>query len=248
MKNRIKGVEKYYWFALILMIGISVHLITGCKSCKKEVRETVESVAPAVLTGEVRDIDSNVYRTVTIGKQVWLRENLKVTRFRNGDPISEVTDGFKWSKRKEAAFCNYDNDPIFAVTFGRLYNWHAVNDSRGICPEGYHVPHDGEWFELTVSLDGEGVAGGKLKEEGTNHWSEPNTGATNESGFTALPGGYRGNKGAFQILDDYCFFWTSTSYDDAMAWSRFLQNDDDAVFRIENYKTFGFSVRCVKDR
>ncbi len=221
---------------------------SGCKSCKKEVRETVGAVAPSLVTDEVRDIDSNIYHTIKIGKQTWLRENLKTTRFSNGDPIPEVQDGKKWSRRSDAAFCNYDNDAIFAVTYGRLYNWHAVDDSRRICPAGYHVPTDGEWFELTASLGGEGVAGGKLKEEGATHWSEPNTGGTNESGFTALPGGYRGDRGTFQILDDYCFFWTSTTCDAASAWSRFLQNNDDAVYRIENIKTFGFSVRCLKDR
>lgn len=234
-------------FCLVLF-PVMAGLFQSCKSCRKEVHETVTDVVPVLAREEIIDIDSNVYHSVKIGRQNWLRENLKTTRFRNGDPIPNIGDPAEWRKLSKAAYCNYDNDVVFAITYGRLYNWFAAVDSRNICPKGWHVPSEPEWFELTAWLGGVAVAGGKLKEEGTGHWSAPNTGATNESDFTALPGGYRGNKGAFQILDDFCFFWTSSDYDQSSAWSLFLQNNSEEITRIENLKTFGFSVRCVQDR
>ena len=235
-------------FLFLALLGFILFFLPGCKNGTRESEPVTRKNPSVAVSSEIRDIDSNLYHSVKIGKQEWLVENLRVTRYQNGNPIPDVQDGVKWRQMKTGAFCNYDNEPVFAITFGRLYNWYAVDDPRKICPKGWHVPSDEEWFDLTSSLGGEGVAGGKMKEAGTNHWSFPNEGATNESGFKSLPGGYRGNKGRFQILDDYTFYWTTTSFDAASAWSRFLQNNDDGVNRIENFKTFGFSVRCVKDK
>jgi uncharacterized protein (TIGR02145 family) len=142
-----------------------------------------------VETNTVTDIDGNIYHTVTIGTQVWMVENLKTTKYRNGDPIPNVT-GNAWAALTTGAYCWYNNDAAtYKATYGALYNWYAVADSRNIAPTGWHVPTDAEWTTLTTFLGGESVAGGKLKETGTNHWTSPNTGATNETGFTALPGG-----------------------------------------------------------
>lgn len=137
----------------------------------------------------VTDYDGNVYQTVLIGDQCWMMENLKVTHYRNGDPIPHVTDGVTWGNLTSGAYCNYNNDEGNVATYGRLYNWYAVDDSRNIAPAGWHVPSDAEWQTLVDYLGGDAVAGGKMKEAGTTHWASPNTGATNESGFTALPGG-----------------------------------------------------------
>lgn len=213
----------------------------------KDDQTSVTTDRPVKETEQVKDRDGNVYHAVAIGSQVWFAENLKTTHYRNGDPVPDVLNETVWRKLVTGAFCNYDNDNANATAYGRLYNWYAVSDRRNICPEGWHIPSDQEWYRLTSYLGGEMLAGGKLKESTPGHWLIPNTGATNESGFSALPGGYRSSRGIFQILDTYAFYWTSTSNSDNTAWSWFLQNDSREVTRIENLKTFGFSIRCVKD-
>lgn len=206
----------------------------------------------------VTDIDGNVYQTVTIGSQVWMAENLKVTHYRNGDPIPNVTDNATWSGLTSGAYCNYNNDTDNVATYGRLYNWYAVDDSRNIAPEGWHVPTDEEWKQLEMNLgmsqaqaDGTGWRGtdegGKLKETGTTHWVSPNTGATNESGFSALPGGGRYFYGSFDYMGLDATFWSSTEGSSLIAWYRNLYYYDSQVSRYYYYKRYGFSVRCVQD-
>jgi uncharacterized protein (TIGR02145 family) len=198
---------------------------------------------------------------VKIGDQWWMMENLKVTRYRNGDQITNVTDGAAWEALTTEAYCEYGNNPSNVDTYGRLYNWYAVADSRNIAPVGWHVPSDEEWKQLEMTLgmsqdeadniDFRGTdEGGKLKEAGTAHWLSPNTGATNESEFTALPGGYRVIYGADIGLTYYALFWTSTEYSGYggnNAWYRGLNYDYSAVFRDDYTKKGGLSVRCVKD-
>jgi len=232
---------------LIFFLFFVFSFINGCSYLKKETPTGSSANRPDYETELVQDKDGNRYHAIAIGKQVWLAENLKATHYRNGDPIPEVLDANSWRKLTKGAFCNYDNENSNAVVYGRLYNWHAVTDSRNICPPGWHVPTDADWQQLINYLGGEPVAGGKMKESAPGHWLIPNTGATNVSGFTALPGGYRSSKGVYHILDTYTFYWTSTSYSDQVAWSWFLQNNSAGATRIENLKTFGFSVRCVKD-
>jgi len=209
-------------------------------------------------SGTVTDIDGNVYQTITIGDQEWMAENLKVTHYRNGDPIPHVTDGATWGALTTGAYCEYDNNPSNVATYGRLYNWYAVDDSRNIAPEGWHVPTDEEWKQLEMYLgmsqaEADGSSwrgtdeGGKLKESGTTHWASPNTGATNESGFTALPGGYRGSNGYYHLMGNYAFFWSSTEYNDHDAWYRNLTYHLSEVSRSNPNKHYGFSVRCVRD-
>jgi uncharacterized protein (TIGR02145 family) len=135
------------------------------------------------------DIDGNEYHTVIIGGQEWMVENLRVTPYRNGDPIPNVSDTTSWRALTTGAYCSYDNDPSCSAMYGNLYNWYAVNDFRQIAPEGWHVPTYEEWIVLETHLGGDTIAGGKLKESGTEHWRAPNVGGTNESGFSALPGG-----------------------------------------------------------
>ncbi len=206
----------------------------------------------------VTDYDGNVYQTVLIGDQCWMAENLEVTHYRNGDPAPNVTDNGTWAGLSTGAYCDYDNDPGNVEIYGRLYNWYAVDDSRNITPEGWHVPTDDEWKQLERYLgmsqweaDGSGPRGtdegGKLKEAGTVHWNPPNTGATNESGFTALPGGYRTNSGSFSGIGDHAYFWCSTEVDSDYAWYRSLNYGNSQVYRSYLNKSFGFSVRCVLD-
>lgn len=191
----------------------------------------------------VTDIDGNVYSTVTICDQVWMAENLKVTHYRNGEPITLSTS---WSE--EEAYCNYDNNDSYVDPYGRLYNWYALNDSRGLAPEGWHIPTDEEWYTLITCLGGEDVAGGKLKEAGTEHWISNNTGTTNESGFTALPSGERSDSGAYWGMGYYTHFWTSTeavSSSHARYWR--IHSTGLLIVTAGAYKRSGFSVRCVKD-
>jgi uncharacterized protein (TIGR02145 family) len=200
-----------------------------------------------VIKETVIDIDGNVYNTVTIGTQTWMVENLKVTKFRNGEAIPNVTEAIDWKNLTNSAWCNYNNNPDSAKIFGRLYNWFAVNDSRNIAPTGWHVPSDDEWTTLTNYLGGAGVAGGKLKEAGTSHWQSPNTGATNESGFTSFPGSYRDLIGTFGLIGEFGYYWTLTEYNKIAAFSRSQNYNYSGVARLEYGKNWGFSVRCVKD-
>ncbi|MBN1211441.1 MAG: fibrobacter succinogenes major paralogous domain-containing protein [candidate division Zixibacteria bacterium] len=209
-------------------------------------------------SGTVTDIDGNVYQTVIIGDQEWMAENLKVTHYRNGDPIDHVTNSSTWSGLTSGAYCEYNNDVNNVATYGRLYNWFAVDDSRNIAPEGWHVPTDDEWKQLEMFLgmsqaeaddtDWRGTdEGGKLKETDTTHWASPNTGATNESGFSGLPGGDRYSEGGFGGMRLYAIFWSSTEYDSFNAWYRNLWFHYSEVFRSIAGKPYGFSIRCVRD-
>ena len=141
------------------------------------------------------DIDGNFYGTVQIGNQLWMSENLKTTHYNNGDEIpTGLTDG-DWQNNTSGALAVYDDNELNADIYGRLYNWYAVVDNRGVCPENFHVPTDEEYTQLTNYLGGSDVAGGKMKEAGLEHWNSPNAGATNESGFSGFPGGFRNISG-----------------------------------------------------
>ena len=196
----------------------------------------------------VTDIDGNVYDTVHIGSQIWLKENLKVTHYRNGDPIPNVTNNTTWGNLTTGAYCDYNNTPSISATYGKLYNWYTVNDSRNLCPIAWHVPTDAEWTTLTSYLGGENVAGGKLKETDTTHWNPPNTGATNETGFTALPAGSRNYIGGFQGIGIFGYWWSSTEeISSVSAWERSMLFNDIAVNRNDYVIESGFSVRCIMD-
>lgn len=195
----------------------------------------------------LKDIDGNEYSTVKIGNQLWMAENLKVTKYNDGAAfLYNVTDNDQWTKIEIGAYCLYGNNINYRETYGALYNWYAVETGK-LCPAGWHVPFDSEWVELTNFLGGEDIAGGKLKESGTIHWAEPNTGANNQTGFSALPGGIRnGDNGTFSDLG-YSGYWWSRTGGTSAAWLRALRcRDANFHFDIGN-KTFGCSVRCVRD-
>jgi uncharacterized protein (TIGR02145 family) len=187
------------------------------------------------------------YRAVKIGDQIWMTENLNVDHYRNGDPIPEVQDLDEWVNLKTGAWCYYDNDPDNGEIYGKLYNWYAVNDPRGLAPEGWHIPTDKEWQILIDYLGGEDVAGDKMKENGTKHWDARNEGATNESGFTALPGGYRYGNGNFARMGDNAYFWSSTEYGSYNGRFRYLMSGRSLVDRYHYDWDGGMSVRCIRD-
>jgi len=206
----------------------------------------------------VTDIDGNVYETIQIGNQLWMSENLKVTHYQNGDEIP-----YSYNDPQYGAYAEYNNDASNVAVYGRLYNWFSVNDERGLCPVDWHVPSDDELKELEMYLglseseaNSEGLRGtdegGKLKEEGTEHWNSPNTGATNETGFTALPGGTRRydtytNQEVWCCLNRYGFFWSSSEVYTVNAWYRVLSFDYSESNRYHLNKGNGFSIRCVGD-
>jgi uncharacterized protein (TIGR02145 family) len=204
------------------------------------------TLAPLAPATPVTDIDGNVYQTVAIGNQVWTKANLNVSRYRNGDIIPEVTDAATWQTLTTGAWCYYQNDTANGPEYGKLYNWYAVNDPRGLAPAGYHIPSDSEWTTLTNYLGGIPVAGGALKESGTTHWNSPNIGATNSSNFTALPGGRREN-GSFDTIGNYGFWWSSTDAGGITAYEFNLYYYLGSTNRNNFDKHNGFSVRCVRN-
>jgi uncharacterized protein (TIGR02145 family) len=188
---------------------------------------------------------------VTICDQIWTLENLDVTTYRNGDPIPQVTDPNVWENLTTGAWCYYDNNPANGAVYGKLYNWHAVTDPRGLAPVGYHVPTEAEWQTLIETcLGGAIIAGGKMKETGFVHWDSPNTGATNSSGFTGLPGGYKDKNAAsaFEYLRTVGFWWSSSlGTSSTYAWyARAYYNSDDALITQQTQEA-GMSVRLIKD-
>lgn len=207
----------------------------------------------------ITDVEGNSYKTVFIGTQTWMAENLKTSKYNDGTNIPNITDNSGWWDNTTGAWVYY-NDGFSNITkYGKLYNWYAVssttNGSKNICPTGWHVPTDDEWTLLINYLGGNEVAGGKMKEAGTKSWAAPNAYATNTSLFTGLPGGHRHYTGDFGG-DDSGYWWSSTEYDDQAAWFYSLMNLYGNVIRSydngdgsRNYdsKSFGYSVRCLKD-
>jgi len=194
----------------------------------------------------VSDIDGNLYHTVAIGTQIWMTENLKTTKLSDGTRIINTTDNAVWNNLTTPGYCWYNNEVSYKNTYGALYNWYAVNTQK-LCPAGWHVPSDAEWNTLTNYLGGDSVAGGKLKEAGNGHWISSNAGATNESGFNALPGGNRIFNGVFDFEGVRGSWWTLTSFDSRTAWQRVIYCIYGDVSRSNYFKRFGFSVRCMKD-
>lgn len=208
--------------------------------------DTIIAFNPNLTYGLLSDIEGNIYKTIQIGTQVWMAENLRVTKYRDGSTIQTKTHGLG-GYDTTGAYCNYGNNATYVTTFGRLYTYYATVNSHKLCPTGWHVPSDAEWTLLETYLGGSSVAGGKLKEVGTSHWLSPNTGATNESGFTALPGGNR-------FLNNF--------HDLGCSGLWWFPNDVKCITRRMNYINSSvsslsggggipgadsYSVRCLKD-
>lgn len=195
------------------------------------------------------DNDGNAFQSVNIGTQTWMAENLKSTKYRTGESISNVSDPTDWSKATFGAWCYYNNEAA-NVTYGKLYNWTAVKETRNIAPLGWHIATDEEWTTLINHLGGEADAYAKLKETGNTHWNNSNLIATNVTGFTALPGGYRSSTGTFANIGYYGYWWSATenlSSDPISARYRYMNADNVIVQRDYQNKGYGYSIRCVKD-
>lgn len=214
--------------------------------------EELSFTTPADNTGEkgtVEDSEGNVYQTIGIGAQVWMAENLRTTRYSNGDSIGtttpatmqlseDLTHKYQWA---------YGSDERNVAVYGRLYTWDAATDSRNVCPAGWHVFSNEDWSTLLIYLGDSEDTGGKLKEAGTTHWQSPNTGATNETGFSALPGGGRDGMGTFYGLGSKGFWWSSSGSLASLASYRALNYNNRTLYNYSIYKYYGFSVRCLRD-
>lgn len=215
--------------------------MTGCS------RKNNDPSLPQGVKGTVTDVDGNVYGTISIGNQVWMTENLKTTHYRNQDAIPQVADSATWHDLETDGMCWYADDPgTYAGVYGGLYNWFAVDDPRGLAPVGWHVPTQADWVELIDYLGGTAVAGGKMKPQ-SSQWSAPNTGATNSSGFSGLPGGYRHTNGHFEPLGLQGYWWHSTERNETYAYYNTLFYNYAVANTNNNKKTDAMSIRCVKD-
>lgn len=209
---------------------------------------------PNLTYGTMTDQDGNTYKTIVIGAQEWMAENLKVSHYRNGELIPIVSNGVNWQALNTGATCWYNNDSAsYHCPYGKLYNWAATVDTGNLCPTGWHVPTNGEWNTLINYLDSSAnggnninVAGGKMKSTGTQYWFPPNT-ANNSSGFSGLPGGYREPNGAYDGIIYYHYLWSATQINSSQAWGRLLEFPHAIVNITNANKKVGLSVRCIKD-
>jgi len=210
---------------------------------------------PNLSYGTMTDQQGNEYKTIVIGTQEWMAENLKTSIYRNGDAIANVTDNNEWTLLTTGAWCYFNNDSQYECPYGKLYNWYAAADARNVCPVGWHVPSDAEWnvligyldptYEPNVSGAQDTIAGGKMKT--VNGWYEPNI-ATNESGFSGIPGDYRNFSGEFNFFGlSTGYWWSVTEFNPYFAWYRYLYSSNSSVTRYPDNKFLGMSVRCVKD-
>jgi uncharacterized protein (TIGR02145 family) len=263
--------NKFWYYPIILLFG-TVTLATSCKKDDNTKEKPGTGVAPIVFNpdktyGTMTDKEGNVYKTITIStkkseivtigtkkyktiaivEQTWMAENLRVTQYRNGDPLQEDIDNTAWLNSSAGAYCNYNNtsnsDSI--ATFGRLYNWYAVNDSRNIAPIGWHIPSNAEWKILTDNLGGEKDCVPALKETGSTHWTADNSASTNSSGFTALPAGNCGSQ--FSWIGGLGGWWSSTETVNECAWQRSIWDKLNSIDWGAYDKHMKCSVRCVKD-
>lgn len=221
---------------IIPVIGIILLFSVGCR--KDELPK-------------VTDIDGNQYHYVAIGSQEWMVENLKVTRYRNGDSIQEVSGNSAgkaaWGNLTSGAYCNYNDDSNDGRIYGLLYNWYVVNDSRNVAPSGWHVATVDDWNTLINYLSGTDVAGGKLKETGIAHWISPNSDASNTVKFSALPSGLRDYHGNFTLLGEVTEWWIPKEYDTNFALFTQIGNGASIQITGVGQKSVGCSIRCVRD-
>jgi uncharacterized protein (TIGR02145 family) len=224
--------------------GDSYVTLGGCCTTPSPSQTPTPTVTPTPTTNPCPNC---VVQDITIGTQTWTKCNLDVTTYRDGTPIPQVTDPAVWSGLTTGAWCYYNNDPSNNAIYGKLYNWYAVSDPRGLAPIGYHVPTDAEWTTLTTYLGGTPVAGEKMKETGLCHWASPNFYATNTSNFTGLPGSNRGFNGTFNPIGITGNWWSSSEVTSFAAESLTLNYSVSTAIRGGAFKYYGFSVRLIKD-
>lgn len=230
--------KKLFKFPKIITFSLFILFASLHNSCKKD----------NIL--KVTDASGNIYHTVKIGDQIWTVENLRTTKYRDGSDIINIVNDAEWSTTTEGGYCKNPNIPDYVKTYGYIYNWYAIDNSKGhnIAPDGWHVPTKQEWEKLILYLGGVDQAAGKLKEAGLSHWLIINEGADNSSGFTGLPGGLRsGYDGLFEDINKIGYYWTSTQASNADAYNLYLTYNINFMGNDFDKKTFGMSVRLIKN-
>jgi uncharacterized protein (TIGR02145 family) len=227
MKKRTRLYPEFFLILIVL-----VFFICGCKKEEKE--------------SHITDVDGNIYHSVVIGNQIWMMENLKTTKYRDGSSIVNITDSSEWRNYEFGAYCNYGNVKINGEMYGRLYNWAAANSGL-LAPVGWHVATKAEWETLINYLGGTEFAGERLKAMYSYSWNDMNLDRTMRSGFSAFPAGFRSPEGNFDFIDSFAFWWTTTEESSNWAWFTSVVNYSQGI-RVDNaFKKYGFSVRCIKD-
>lgn len=222
----------------LIVIGLGLILATGCT--KNEVKKDGK-----ISYGSIADCEGNLYKTVTIGTQTWMGENLKVTKYNDGTTIPNIADSARWSNESNGALCDYDTISSNSDIYGKLYNWYAVHTGK-LCPTDWHVPNNDEWTILYNYLGGEYSAGGKIKATDTI-WHLPNICASNETGFNAFPSGHRDENGVFNGIGYASDWWSDNESDYNKAWFQYVNSISSVLGRNDINKKAGFSVRCIKD-
>jgi uncharacterized protein (TIGR02145 family) len=231
---------------LIIAIGVFIVFVVRNLITTSGPKFTSESTNTNNSNQVVKDIEGNVYKTVTIGSQVWMAENLRTTTYNDGEPIKQINYRF-WSTTNEGAYCWVDDDIRYKPSFGGMYNWYAV-ESQKLCPPGWHIPDSAEFATLINFLGGKNIAGSKMKEAGFAHWRHPNKDATNSSGFSALPSDYSKSNAPFRAWrGSTARFWSSTESTSSNAWDIELNYDSSTVERYNYPKNNCFSIHCIKD-
>ncbi len=243
--------KKHFRFLILtfITVGFVFVLMDGC-SKKDDSSSTQNGILfnSKLTYGSVTDVDGNVYKTITIGNQTWMAENLRVLHYRNGDTIPGITDATKWAQRIKGAYCDYLNDASKAAIYGKLYNWLTIIDTRNVCPAGWHVPVDAEWETLYTTLGGyQTTTSDKMREVGITHWAYINDGASNACGFTAIPGGMRDFGGIFFDVGQTGFWWSATPSGDYYQQEADYYFLDSGVNSGSGSRLNGLSIRCVKD-
>jgi uncharacterized protein (TIGR02145 family) len=226
---------------IIRYFVFSSFILTLLSGCKKD--------DPVIEYGSITDIEGNIYKTISIGTQTWMAENLRTIHYSNGDPVQNISDDLQWTEQTTGAFCWYNNDEsLFKDTYGALYNYYTVTDYRKICPSGWRIPTKADCEKLGSFLGGDKIAGEKLKEAGTALWYSPNEECANDkSGFSARGGGSRNAGGAFEYIRQLAVFWTSSSARSTDAYFYFLVFETSGFYTSPADKKYGCSVRCIKE-
>lgn len=237
-----------------LFIGSSFYIIPGISEANQEITLLPSDHScgeplvhnPNKTYGTLIDQEGNTYRTIVIGSQKWMAENLKTSTYRNGDAILTLNPS-QWSSANSGAWLYYNNDVSNQCPYGKIYNWYAIVDSRNVCPTGWHAPSLQEWYTLINSLGGEMVAGGKLKSTGLDHWFPFNEQASNESGFSCLPGGASGSSADTYFMGESAYFWTTSVVNSFVVSGIKMYSTDGIAGEIQNPRTEGMSIRCIED-
>lgn len=249
-------------FKKSILFFLFVFLLSSCNEEENQPDNSIQ-FNPDVTYGTVTDVEGNTYKTVTIGSQTWMAENLRTTKYANGDTIAHFKSNADWQNTMQGAYCDYDNKPSNSLIFGKLYNGYVALDDRKIAPEGWHVPSLSEWNTLFTYLGGIQDAANKMKEIGATHWTTTTSwdevtytnNSTNESGFTALGSGIRFNSAVFMYLDLSGYFWTSTMSEGFPSNAYHIRLDGMEGFKVSRYfgsgdysfLNYGISIRCIKD-